>query len=207
MKNYFLFTMGKKQIGFYRTWFILMVGFLIMGAYFYDENQDLMLQKHLYYRTPISWTYRRGFTVNLTEGYEYTIYMHVRSRPDHPLYARYNFTETPERDFEYNLFSGAEDSLWRMPKENQIFFDPFYQDVNETLRIWGSSNFEVLQGAEQEIRIYQNLPRYLIYKPLWVILFCAVLMVLWVITFNYYERIFDDIENYQEKYNLKAEVQ
>lgn len=182
--------MAKLDSKFYRSMFIILVSFIIFGSFLYDENRDRLLSNHLYWSTDPSFTFRRSFSVNITGGHEYTIYMHIHGPAENPLTGRFTFAEFPELNFEYVLYSDGSDG--------EIFFDPIYISGDTHLGIYGSSNFQWSMGMRQEIRIYQNLPEYLIMKPIWVGAFVFMIFIVWFIAYNDYERIFVDIKKYRK---------
>lgn len=197
--------MGKKSSKYYRTYLILLITFLFFGSFLYDESQDMMLSGHLYDETPTNWTYFREFTFNLTGGHYYTFCMYIKGPKENPLFANFRFINNPEYNFNYTLVSNGVSGKIFLPQTSNGKLTPIYFEENETVKIFGQSNFEQLIGMQQHIYIYQDLPEFLIWKYLWVLPFVALLIGVWMVAFNKYEAIFNQLKEFDEKLALQLE--
>lgn len=197
--------MKKKSSKFYRTYLILLITLLFFGSFLYDESQDMMISGYLYDQTPSDWTYFREFTFNLTGDHYYTFCMFVKGPKENPLYGRFRFSIDSEYNFEYTLESNGNYGKIFLPQSESGKLSPIYIAENQTIKIFGQSEFLQASGMQQRIYIYQDLPQIFLYKYLWVLPFVALLIAVWVVAYNKYERIFIDLKKYEEKITIQIE--
>ena len=188
----------KKDIGYYRTIVIVIIAFSIIGNYLYENDSHLYTDHYFYAGSdpehPIVrylYDYR---PITLEGGHEYTIFVYMGGEPY--LTLALDFTFETLNNFTHTQTTGAEKTFLGIWGTNTQYLSSFPVEEDEVVVISGvvTSNLAISSFATWYIRIYQDLPPILIKKVLLIAVFDMLVLAIWFIAYEQYEKVFEEIK-------------
>ncbi|QEE15572.1 hypothetical protein DSAG12_01398 [Promethearchaeum syntrophicum] len=186
--------------------FILTICFGLIGNYIYVENFKPLISNYNYHDEPINSLFHKQYDDFVLEGgHEYIFYFFLEG--PHDVYLNINMIFETMDNITISYGTGVNESWLEYWGEDRIYTEPLYIPQNETIFIsvqmtapgtsYGSSHWQML--------VYQDLPMWLT-KPIPIIVFFTILLlVIWAIAYEKYEKIFTDIKNQKRKLVEKTE--
>jgi len=193
---------SKRDIFTYaKTIFILTLCFGLMGNYIYDENFESQLSNYSYLDEPLNSIYQKQYNDFVLEGgHDYIFYFFVEGPQGAYLNINMIFETMDNITLSYD--TGANETIMGLWGENRIYTEPLYIPQNETISITVSTRTSDLLW---QMVIYQDLPIWLT-KPIPIVAFFTILLLaIWAIAYEQYEKIFTDIKKQKRKLVVKTE--
>ncbi|MHA1475400.1 MAG: hypothetical protein ACTSQ5_09450 [Promethearchaeota archaeon] len=168
---------------------ILTICFAFIGNYIYDENFESQLSNYSYLDEPLNSMYQKQYNDFVLEGgHDYIFYFFVEGRQDSYLNINMIFETMDNITLSYG--TGANETMMGVWGENKIYTEPLFIPQNETISITIST---MTSDLEWQMVIYQDLPIWLT-KPIPIVAFFTILLLaIWAIAYEQYEKIFTDI--------------
>ncbi|QEE15574.1 hypothetical protein DSAG12_01400 [Promethearchaeum syntrophicum] len=190
----------KDFFAYAKNIFILTICFGLIGNYIYVENFETLISNYNYHDEPLNslfhWNYNN---FELEGGHEYRFFFFFEGPQDAYLHIDMIFETMDNITFSYN--TGANETWFGQWGENTIYTEPIYIPQNETISISVNINPGSISSStlHWQMLVYQDLPMWLT-KPLPIIAFFTILLlVIWVIAYEHYEKIFTNIKNQKIK--------
>ena len=192
---------GKKDIFTYaKTIFILTICFGLIGNYIYIENFKTLINNYNYHDEPLNSLFHKQYNNFVLEGgHDYRFYFFVEGPQEAYLNINIIFETMDNITLSYD--TGANKTWLGVWGENRIYTEPLYIPQNETIfiSVEMSTPSTSSDGLHWQMLVYQDLPIWLT-KPLPIIAFFTILLlVIWVIAFEQYEKIFTEIKKQKRK--------
>ena len=201
-------TVERKDIYTYvKTFFILTICFGLIGTYIYDENFERLKSKKIYHDEPLNSLFHKNYNNFVLEGgHEYIFYFFVEGPTDTYLHINMIFETMDNITLTYD--TGADNTWLKAWGENRIYTEPLYVPQNETINIsayLSTESFIASGGIHWQMLIYQDLPFWSTKSTPIIIFLTIPWLVIWVIAYEQYEKIFIDIKKQKRKLVKKTE--
>jgi hypothetical protein len=197
--------MAKKDWGFYTTGIILILGFSAIGANIYNRNMPYFINLYEY---PEEGTFIRetkeiteDFREKYTEIWEYQLEgnteytFHIYVSGSQFTYAEFNIIFTQHENLSYEINPRPKLSTWRTgSRRNDYYFPPTFLQENETFRLVIIRYMDPDQNITAHLKIYQDLPQILLIDVVFIIPIVAIAIVIWMIAFDKYQKVFKNQE-------------
>ncbi len=196
----------KDIFAYAKTFLILTICFGLIGNYIYDVNFERLKSNKIYHDEPLNSLFHRNYNNFVLEGgHEYIFYFFVEGPIDTYLHINMIFETMDNITLTYD--TGANKTWLNVWGENSIYRQPLYIPQNETISISAHLATEsfTATGIHWQILVYQDLPFWTT-KSLPIIAFFTIpILVIWVIAYEQYEKIFIDIKKQKRKLVKKTE--
>ena len=198
---------GQKDIGDYaKTLFLLAICFGFIGNYIYDDNFERIKSNKIYHDEPLNSLFHKQYHNFVLEGgHDYIFYFFLEGPAETFLSINMIFETMDNITLSYD--TGAEKTWLAVWGEKSIYIKPLYIPQNETIFISAHLTTRSVSsgGIHWQMLVYQDLSLWLTKSSLIIAFFTILLLIIWVIAYEQYEKIFADIKKQKRKLEKKTE--
>lgn len=197
---------GHKDIGDYvKTLFILTICFGLIGNYVYDENFEILKSSKIYHDEPMNSMFHKNYNNLVLEGgHDYTFYFFIEGPSG--AYLNINMIFETMDNITHSISTDAEKTWLAVWGEKNIYTEPLYIPQNETINISVHlTHSSIAEGLHWQLLVYQDLPFWSTKSSLIIASLTILLLVIWAIAYEQYEKIFTDIKKEKRKLVKKTE--
>ena len=197
---------GQRDIFDYaKTFFILAICFGIVGNNIYFENVNGLIDKYNYHDEPLNSLFHMEYNNLVLEGgHDYTFCFYVEGPQGAILNIDMIFETMDNISLSYD--TSANETWSGYWGEDRVYSEPLYIPENESIDISVHlTTSSYVDGIHWQILIYQDLPNWLTKSSLLIAFTIILLLVIWAISFEQYEKTLTDIEKQKRKLEKEKE--